>query len=217
MDSWNPDDPLARTKGESAKANQGLLDYALMGPGRSLAKLADWYNGRGQSVGKLGAGSGGWVTQSAPPTKRLATLEAWSARFDWQARVGRWQALENAKEREKWEQRRTEWRERSYDLAGQLAAKAEQMLKFPLVERVVDDTGATIIQPAGWTFGSIPVMASVADKLARQAADLDTEMVSYLNKLMEKLDINKLAPQQLDRIISGEHPLAVILGDYLAD
>ena len=38
--TWSPKAPLERIKGVSRKANQALRDYALMGVGRSLRKLA---------------------------------------------------------------------------------------------------------------------------------------------------------------------------------
>jgi hypothetical protein len=58
---------LPRLDGESAKAHAAKVRYVTMGEGRSLEKV------RVQSEGIAGA------------TKRLATLEDWSSRYDWQA------------------------------------------------------------------------------------------------------------------------------------
>lgn len=57
---------------ETAKALKAFEDYFNLGPGRSLAKLAQSYGDpRARSV----------------PTKHLATLEKWSSAFRWQERV----------------------------------------------------------------------------------------------------------------------------------
>lgn len=178
MANWNPDEPLARMKGERTDANQALHDYALMGAGRSLRKLCDWYSG--QSGGKAGAKSGGGPSASTssppaqPPTKRLATLEAWSTRYDWQRRVAAWQALQHAREHAKWEERRREWRERAFSLALKLADKAEEMLKFPVLDKSYENN-FTVLEPAKWTYNTPPQMLAFADKLARLAAQMDTE------------------------------------------
>lgn len=177
---WDPDAPLTRMKGERTDANQALNDYALMGAGRSLAKLCDHYK-RGQNVGSSLAQPGGGVSPAGrtppaqPPTKRLPTLETWSSRYDWQRRVAAWQALQIAKEHEKWEERRREWRERAFGLATSLAEKAELMLRMPIVQTVTRANGLKVIEPADWSFNTPAQMAAVADKLARLAAEMDTD------------------------------------------
>lgn len=62
-------------EGETHKSFTAFTAYILMGPGRSLAKLAKEYGEQ--------AASGG----AKPPTTALVTLERWSADHDWQARV----------------------------------------------------------------------------------------------------------------------------------
>lgn len=206
MTSWNPDDPLARAKGESAKANQALQDYTLLGAGRSLAKLCDIYNQRRQSAGKATSAQGG-INPILPPTRRLRTLQNWSSRHAWQRRVAAHQALQNAEERAKWEERRKEWRERSFDLAGKLAEKAEQMLRFPLVEKVIDDNDVTIIQPAGWSFGTIPTMVGVADKIVRLSAELDTERrrdLSWMDEIVELIREGRITREDVERELGYE-------------
>ena len=64
-------DPLALAGGETQRANLALRDYALLGPGRSLARLVECYQ----------------TAPKPPPTRRLETVKDWSARFAWQARV----------------------------------------------------------------------------------------------------------------------------------
>lgn len=79
---------------ESDKALIACGDYLRMGPGRSLMKLVEKY--RGQSGGEPGV--------NLPPTKRLSTLEEWSAKFSWQARAAEYDAG--------WEERKNKIRER---------------------------------------------------------------------------------------------------------
>lgn len=211
MDSvtWNPDEPLTRMKGERTDANQALHDYALMGPGRSLAKLCDWYKGRQQPAGKTRVNLGG-TPPSQPPTKRLRTLEAWSSRYDWQRRVAAWQALQNKRERQKWEERRKEWRERAFTFADSLLDKAETMLQLPVINQYVDTaTGQTVVEPAKWTFNTVPQMAAVADKLARLAAEMDTDRrrdLSWRDELIDLIRDGRLTHADVERELG--HDLA---------
>jgi hypothetical protein len=75
---WLKDTPLDRYDRETARANAALHDYALMGPGRSLARLLAQYS-----------------QQPAPPTTHITTLKQWSARYDWARRVAAWDRLRN--------------------------------------------------------------------------------------------------------------------------
>lgn len=68
--AFDPADPLALVAGETERANAALRDYAMMGPGRSLLRLAEAYRTRTGGV----------------PTKQLSTLKAWSARYHWRER-----------------------------------------------------------------------------------------------------------------------------------
>ncbi len=71
--TFDQDTPLSRIKGETIKAHRALMDYFLMGEGRSLANLCQIY------------------TEPAPdpPTLHIATLKIWSSRYHWQARIAR--------------------------------------------------------------------------------------------------------------------------------
>ncbi len=74
----------------------------------------------------------------------------------------------------KWEQRRAEQREREWGTSNTLFDKAQQMLKFPVVETTTKD-GQTIVKPAKWTFRDAAAIADLASKLARLAAEMETE------------------------------------------
>ena len=117
---------LTRRDGETTKGHAAFIDYALMGPGRSLRKLCDRY--RGQKDGEPGA--------EKPPTTRVATLEEWSAKHEWQKRIAAWD-----KERQQVEQAHIDTRRRALleanwetgealrGLAADILAQAPNFLK----------------------------------------------------------------------------------------
>jgi hypothetical protein len=63
---------IDRRDSDTPKAYAALLDYAAMGPARSLDTLCERY--------RSGA-------DPAPPTRRLTSLKDWSRQHDWQQRV----------------------------------------------------------------------------------------------------------------------------------
>jgi len=71
---FDKSDPTARMPGESERANMALIDYVVMGPARTLAKLMAEY--RAQAA-----------TGRQPPTTRIATIKSWSSKYRWQARL----------------------------------------------------------------------------------------------------------------------------------
>lgn len=62
---------IPRTKNDTVKSYAALLDYAAMGPARSLSLLATAYRDRTDVV----------------PTRQESRLGFWSAKHDWQQRV----------------------------------------------------------------------------------------------------------------------------------
>lgn len=109
---------LVQRPGETARAHTAFLDYVRLGPGRSLRKLCQGY--RGQSEGEAGA--------ETPPTRRLATLEVWSVRFEWQARLLAYRQERDAGDQERWEQRRREVRESDWVMSQELRQLVSQAL-----------------------------------------------------------------------------------------
>jgi len=172
---WNKDDPLARYKGESRRANDALQDYYLMGSGRSLAKLLERY--RGQSEGKPGVGE--------PPTRRKATLEGWSVRYQWQARVDRAKELDDQRTQELWEQRQEETRQTGWDKGQELVRRAGEYLKLlptfmrTTEQEVIDSkTGERvriITTQLNASFAQITGAIKTGVELQRQAAGMETE------------------------------------------
>lgn len=184
--TWDSLDPLAADDGETTKANQALRDYALLGSGRSLKKLCQKYEQLRQ------AGS------DQPPTTRLPTLEQWSKENKWQARVADYDRLLFL-ERDNLRRRRfQEWEDRSWTVANDLMGKAEQMLKFPLVETVTRD-GQTTVSPARWSLDTVSRLTTTADKLARAStgnAEGEPDDLDWLRNLPDGL-----TPDDLDLII----------------
>jgi hypothetical protein len=171
--TWDADNPLGRAKGETRKANAALRDYVLMGAGRSLRGLHERY-----------------CLQSAhdpptdtAPTRRFKTLASWSTKYDWQARVARFDELEADRTLAAWRERQDEIREREWDATGKLLARAEQMLKWPISEQVVEDVKTdeeglaykriVVVAPAGWSQTDIVRMLKLASDLGRRATQLE--------------------------------------------
>ena len=88
--SFDQDAPLNRIKGESQKAHSSLMDYWLMGAGRSLRKLFDEY--QRQANGQQETNT---EPTKEPPTKSWWTLSDWSKNNHWQARVARQIEIDN--------------------------------------------------------------------------------------------------------------------------
>ncbi|MHC4546854.1 MAG: terminase small subunit [Planctomycetota bacterium] len=95
MTDFDNDAPLNRIKGESKRAHNALMDYFLMGGGRSLRKLGDKYV-------KLASSD---YQAKQPPTKKENTLMAWSVRHHWQARIARQTEIDNEIALEQFRQR----------------------------------------------------------------------------------------------------------------
>lgn len=175
MDWSTSTNPLEKTAGETAKANQALVDYALLGASRSLSILHRTY------------------TEDAPKKAskkafcNLRTLKEWSTKYAWQERVARFDALQRAEALEAWHARAEDLRDREWKLAQALMDKAEQMLKFPLaeVERTnkveTSEDGKTIIyhitqmNPARWFFADAARVIREASRVARLATGQETD------------------------------------------
>jgi hypothetical protein len=169
--NWDADNPLARSKGETVKANAALRDYVLMGAGRSLRELHERYRQQTDS------GS------AAVPTGRLRTLFGWSAKYAWQARLERFEELEADRVLATWRERQDEIREREWDATEKLLARAEQMLKYPLTEQIVEDVQTdeeglaykrvVVVAPAGWSQADIARYLKLASDLGRRATQME--------------------------------------------
>ncbi len=123
------------------------------------------------------------------PTRRLATLKGWSVKNLWQARVPAFEKAELAEQAAEWKRRQAEERQAEWEDAAALREQATKMEQFPLakvekrerVEETYPDgrakmiTSITIVQPAKWGRRDVARHREVAAKLARLAADMETE------------------------------------------
>jgi hypothetical protein len=161
--TWDRADPLTRARGESARANQALCDYARMGEGRSLRKLHQRY---------ILQSSNNPLTGIRPPTTSLATLGTWSMRFDWPARADRNDRLAAQEAEAAWRERREEEREEEWQLTRALFRRARDMLDYPLVVEVERADGTKIQRPTNWRLADAAKFIEMAVRLARQAAQM---------------------------------------------
>jgi hypothetical protein len=161
---WNPEAPLARCPGETARASAALQDYIGMGPGRSLPLLWKRYCNVSRA------------SQEQPPSRRLPTLKTWSVKYHWQDRLAAWQDMQRLEREALWRSRREEQREWEWGMADKLKRRIEEMLRFPLAEMTRDEDGAvTVVKPVRWRQGDIPQFGKAATELSRLAAALETE------------------------------------------
>lgn len=132
-----------------------------MGSGRSLSLLESKYRESTETV----------------PTRQLSRLKIWSTRYAWQARIDRAKEIEDEERRKRWQERQETWREDEYGVALKLLERAKQMLTFPIIEMVNEQPDGTvqIVKPAKWKPIDIARFAEVASKLARLAAEMETE------------------------------------------
>lgn len=186
---WDVDKPLARCKAEGKRANAAFVAYFNMGAGRNLRALADMFC-------KQVADN----PQAAPPTTILSTINGWSFRNAWQARVARAEELRNeadeltlrderlTRERRRM-QRREEWEDREWALAQKLTGLAEEVLseapnyiktKKRLVKGKNGQPDQLIVTLS--LDGNMAVRAGdVASKLARLSTGSHTESVEIRN------------------------------------
>lgn len=173
-----------RKEGESAQAFTAFRTYLEMGQERSIRAAYCAHSGKKDAS----QASGRW--------------KKWAKQFDWEwrardydlhmERVKQQAAEKEAAEKERqWFRRKDESREHGWQLGNQLLAKAEQMLKFPLlaqesdqvVEKRLHSDGTeyevvinrTIIKPTEWNFLSMVRMAEAGYKLIQLAVGLPTE------------------------------------------
>lgn len=115
---WDKDNPLGRHPAESSKAHAALNDYAALGPGRSLARLAE-------ATGKNAA----YVRQ----------LERWSSAYAWQERVAAHDAQLAERVRQaqaaEWERRAVEGRELGWSVGRAAVERALELLAQTAIRR----------------------------------------------------------------------------------
>lgn len=177
MEQWPDDAPWRRTRTEKDDSWMAFFTYLCLPPHeRSITAAYRQFSGEG------------------PETKVPNRWHVWARHHHWQERVveyERWHrsreqlAAERAKadEAARWDEIRTNERERGLNIGRALLEKAQAMLQFPLAEVVrtteVYDDGrekeVQVFKPAGWNFGTVARMIEVGSKLVQLMAELDTE------------------------------------------
>lgn len=208
---WDANDPLKAVENEPSTANRALRDYAHMGYSRSLRRLHDKY-----------------LQEETPPTDSYGTIASWSSSFDWQDRVAAYDNLEREREEKVWRERRDELRNKEwknfYRLQEIISELLEEVPKFiKRREKIVDKGTPTIMDSNGILVKkgepekkviilsidapSIIRFIRTASDIGRRAAEMDQ---SYMAKLINEINFEKLTPEQIARIAEGEHILDVL-------
>jgi len=197
-----PDRPLERCKGETQRANQALRDYVFMGPGRSLVKLARQYK---QKISDRSHR----LSPDVPTVNGRITLEVWSRKYAWQARLAAWEQQQAIEDQRKWQERRDALREDEWQIGSELLELVKAMLaagpRFIKTSRRVTRDGREVITVE--LNGKFLVgAAETASKLRRLATGMDANgRTTTLN-----IDMSQLTDAQVERIANGEDPLAVL-------
>lgn len=154
-----------RQKGERNLWFDRFTRFRLQGPGRSLLALYnEWRIQKGAKK-----------SDSVAVSWRRA-CEQWQ----WRKRAEAWDESERQKLEEEWADRRAEIRTKEWDKAQELIARAETMLKHPIVERIAEHTTEDgekqiiVLKPVNWRAADIPRFLEAASKLARLAAQMET-------------------------------------------
>jgi len=169
---FDTQDPLAQCEGESDRANAALRDYAHMGAGRSLRRLAKRYASVPQT--------------EAPPTRSAGTVSGWSVRYAWQARIAVWTQIDQQEEEDEWKARRARIRadawqdyEQLIELCRQITAAGPTFVRR--TQRVVDEGKPSIIGPGG------EVLHAGSPRQVVITLALDTVALSRLRKVASEL------------------------------
>lgn len=219
--SYLTDDPLAFaerpkwrdqktiTIRESKNCNAALQDYALMGMGRSLAKLLAQYEEAESNLAQ------------AVPTLSSNTLSYWSDYFAWQERVARWTEIQDAEELVRWQGRRDEIRNADYaqgdamrELATKVLEAGPQFVKTTRrVQKLPDGNEREIITMAIDIHGAAKLieMGSKLQRLsagmtnARKSIDITVEMMNKLpDEVLAQIQAGKLTAEQVLAIVQEQ-------------
>lgn len=178
-----------------------FLLFKRLGSGRSLLAAYNEYRAAKKQP----------KANSAPPTWRKAAKD-----WNWKNRAEAWDTRSQQKAEKTWakvehqhQQRRAQMREKSWRLSQELIARAEDMLSYPLVQRVAQETvdepladgsivrkNVTVFAPAKWSARDAVAYLDLADRLARTANDQETQQDKIL-KAIETLVEADVLPMHL--------------------
>ena len=155
--------PWERQPGETAKAFKAFCAYRDLEPARRSV-LAAYRQAKGKPTARQAAGI--W--------------NKWCAEHRWVERAHAYdlhrEALERAAREDMWRVRAAQVADTEWDLAQQLIARAQEMLRLPLVEQRLERDGRTIIvKPTRWTAGDVRGYLELASRLMRLATGKPTD------------------------------------------
>lgn len=187
--------------GENIKSIQACNDYLRMGPGRSLAKLLNYYQDNTE----------------LPPVKTLKTLKKWSVNYRW---VNRATAYDAEIERQKNE---AIAKQRRKILESGLALDTERIKVLSritnLLQGQVFETDEAGKQPKLWpkygTTENGQDLRKFNSALIRELRGLLDDLAKEVGGRRQRSDnvninLDDLSDEQLERIANGEDPLYVV-------
>ena len=189
-----------RTAEETAKAYAAFCLYRDLGSGRSLRAAYAAAKGCQKGVKRV---SGYW--------QRWARDHQWKSRAE--AYDAHLDAVKRKAEAQRWRERGEALVEEQFQLAQAMLEKVRRMLAFPLARETVEQTDEqgnpvdVTVEPANWNFNSAARLAKVAVEFGRLACGLPTQSEQ---SVQFDIDPSQLSDEQLERIIAGEHPAAVL-------
>jgi hypothetical protein len=146
---WDQEDPLAIIEGvETPAQNAALRDYALMSHPRSLRRLGKHYQAENEKREK------GDKSIAPPPTISQATLQRWSAKYDWVNRCMQWEMLLKIEDEEIWKDRRGTVREEDWKHGNALREIAQRIIDatpgfIKRTRKIVDEGKPQIVNLEG--------------------------------------------------------------------
>ena len=229
--TFDQDAPLSRIPYETLKAHNALMDYFLMGAGRSFSKLFDQWQRIQNVPGSL---------PNDPPTKRFQTLKDWSAKYHWQARIAQQAENDDAiileQRRQAQEQIIEQFRKRHMSEAEALALVADHargnMADFAGVRAqsdLAENPQAALVKNITQHYTQTTrgtgedKQAEIKARIALGLYDAQRALELILkhhgsfaadNKRQNlNIDMSGLTESELQRIANGEDPLDVISPD----
>ena len=183
---WDYNDPLESIDKETVKSNAAMRDYALMGPGRSFQALTDQYREISQSYTKATPAKRRKDGIRKPPTIHISSLKNWSRRWDWVARVARWDVIQSDGQREVYQRRQLEIREKDWELGEKLRDKVYELIDdlenfktTETIETMEDGERVRVITvKLNTTVAQLANAGKKASDIQRSAVDLPTEIIA---------------------------------------
>lgn len=182
---------------ETKKARQAFNDYARMGPGRSLAKLHQYYNE---------------TTTEKPPAKALRTLAGWSTGFAWQARVAAYDSEVERQKNAALARRRAKAMEKGLALDYKRVMKLKH-LASKLAGEIFDDSGE-FVEDAIW----LPDVKSIGSGEFAERVDIvrfNRAILEEFRAILDDLAKETGGRKQRHDITTGDKPLGEVVSSAL--